>query len=181
MTTGTSRERSFVERLARIGEASDRATLAALRRGVGHEPGEVAEAARAFYSLLPGDVGWQERDYWLVATLYALHPTWRMPTDDGHGYTLAHALADFGRLTPGSANGAERLLLIMLRSDHDELPHHLRRAVMQLRSGGVAIEWEQLLRDLRWWGAPAKRVQQRWARDYWGARDDAGTQHTDEE
>jgi CRISPR system Cascade subunit CasB len=172
MTSYATRERTFVDRLVALAATQDRAALAALRRGVGRSPGEPVEAARAFYRLLPGEVGYAEDDFWLVATLFSLHPS-TAAEPEGRKPSLAASLARLARTDASKSNGAERMTMVLLRADRDELPHHLRRAVLLLRSAGVPVAWEQLLHDLRWWSAPSSRVRQRWARDYWAMHEES--------
>ena len=75
MTEPTSFEERFVTGLTELVEREDRAALAALRRALGTPPGSQAEAARVVYRLLPANVPpWRERDCWLLAGLFALHP-----------------------------------------------------------------------------------------------------------
>lgn len=176
-----SREQRFISRLVDLAARRDRATLAALRRGVGRSPGETPEAARAFYRLLPGEVGRAENDYWLVATLFSLHPSATTEAADKRKPTLADSLARLGHADGAKSNAAERMLMVLLRAERDELAHHLRRAVLLLRAGGISVGWEQLLHDLRWWNTPSSSVQQRWARDFWVAESDAASQPADEE
>jgi CRISPR system Cascade subunit CasB len=90
--------------------------------------------------------------YYLAAALFALHPG-----EGGHGNVGRH-LADAG--------AADRLFDALLAADETGIQHRLKRAVQHLKSRGVAVNWPQLLADLRAWYNPRSRgrVIQSWRR-----------------
>ena len=173
-----SRDEAFIGYLERLHEREDRAALAALRRGLGKEPGEDMEALKHVLRFNP-----PERDehwYCLVGALYALHPaTWM--TESGERPFAANFGASLSRLWFARETGRESLeqrFVALLSADQSELPDKLRHAVNQLRSETIPVNWLQLLRDLRFWDADGRRVQRRWARAFWSAsagQDTAGT------
>lgn len=147
----------------------DRAALAALRRGLGKPPGTAIE----MYPYVEPWVGDERPDvvraYYLVASLYALHPrSWRDEKGDSNfGASLSRlkqALARRGR----SAEGVERRFVALLNSHADGLATHLRHAVALLRQEDVPVDWPRLVADVRAWEHPLRGVQRSWARVFWG-------------
>ncbi|MCL4465049.1 MAG: type I-E CRISPR-associated protein Cse2/CasB [Chloroflexi bacterium] len=158
---------AFVEHLESLVAAQDRAALAALRRGLGKDPGTVAEMHRHVVPWLPASSSsWQEDAYYLVAALFAWHQgSWH--TDDASGAT--NLGASFARLAASvESDSVESRFVAMLNCHSDDLPTHLRHAVGLLKSKEIPIDWSQLLRDVQNWGLESRRVQRSWARAYWG-------------
>jgi CRISPR system Cascade subunit CasB len=55
----------------------------------------------------------------------------------------------------------------LLDADPEDLPNHLRHAVTLVRSRDLAIDYDELLQAVRWWGSENKNRQRRWAREFW--------------
>jgi len=75
-------------------------------------------------------------------------------------------------LARASANGRRSVEVRMagiLNSAFDELPRHLRVAVLAAKSERVPIDWHQLMDDLLRWGSRDRYIERRWARIYWGS------------
>lgn len=143
-------------------QSSARGTLAMLRRGLGKEPGEDANVMRYVVPWLPEKGGMRaELPYFLVASLFALHPQ-----AGGDGDMGAH----FRMLQQGKQNeeALERRFTALLSAHEEELGWHLRQAVSLCKANQVAVDWHQLLRDVRGWGHPNRWVQRNWARSFWG-------------
>lgn len=157
------------------GEArGDRAALAALRRGLGKEPGEAPEMFPVLLPLLPEDRLFprDERVAYLVATLFAFHPeTWPAASRHRWRSNLGASMRRLARQT--ESNGPERRFIALLNSDEPDLPHHLRGIVGLLRAAEdpIWVDWSQLTRDLLRWTRPDREVQRRWAHAFWGGRD----------
>jgi CRISPR type I-E-associated protein CasB/Cse2 len=75
--------------------------------------------------------------------------------------------------------GAERRFIAILGCSLDELPYHLRRAVGLLKSKSMAIDWAQLLADIRQWEDEDRHVQSDWARAFWSEIPQEGEQWTE--
>ncbi len=153
----------FVDGLVAIAQRRDRASLGRLRRGAGRATGSVPEASSVVFRLLPSELRrpWDVDDCWLVATLFSLHPRAAAPVrDENLGATLS-------RLDRQHIAGAERHLVAILGAPKEDLASHLRRVVLLARSHEVAIDYHQLLRDLRWWNAETGGVQRRWGLAFW--------------
>ena len=147
---------------------NDRAALAALRRGLGHPPGTVA-------SMYPYVVPWLPRHghprhvaaYYTVAALFAYHPK-----DGGEGNMGDHLARTRRRGEEDLA--VERRFTALLAAHVDDLGFYLRQAIGFLRSKEVPVNWGQLLADILAWNHPHRRVQQQWARSFWGSMPPAG-------
>ena len=144
------------------GRRDDRAALAALRRGLGHPPGTVADMYRYVVPRLPADARpWLEDAYYLVAALFAYHPH---PGGEGNvGDHFARA-----RDPQGDDTATERRFTALLAAHPNDLDFYLRQAINFLRSKDVPINWHQLIPDLLAWGHTERYVQKAWARAFWG-------------
>jgi CRISPR system Cascade subunit CasB len=167
-TTRLSFEERFVQALAAMAERDDRAALAALRRGLGKPPGTAPETFPHVVPNLPPDPSPRlERAYYLVASLFALHPVhWERPAGDR---TVTDLGASFGLLAQRSSNsaGVERRFLHLLLAHEEELPGHLRHIIGLFKAHEVPVDWVRLLRDLPRWDHEDRTVQRRWARSYY--------------
>lgn len=170
MSKPADKAEAFVNYLQSLHARGDRAALAVLRRCLAVDLDEVANlrAYRYLAPFLQGEPWQRQRAYWLLAGLYAHHPT-----DAGtKGETLPAAL---GRLFYEEGQQAvERRFLALLEADADQLGPRLRRVIGILRSKNVALDYAALLRDLLGWFAPARRVQMSWAQEFYGAERSRG-------
>ncbi|MCZ7652234.1 MAG: type I-E CRISPR-associated protein Cse2/CasB [Thermoanaerobaculia bacterium] len=155
----------FVGRLETLRDREERGALAALRRSASEAAGWQPEALAVVYPWLPRTLGPREEDrFLLVASLFALHSL-----ASGSG-TLG---LSFRRLAAATASeSVEKRFLGLLASEEEDLGAHLRHAVTLLAAHAIPVDWRQLLRDLRGWGYETRRVQRRWARDFWGANEE---------
>lgn len=180
-------ELEHLARRARAGErdaSTARAVLAALRRGVGKRPGELAEVDRVLQGRLWGASAEEETLAYLLAPLFALHargggdeaePSQPPPNLGASLAVLRMRRKERGTATsqPLPAGQAERIdadqrrVMGLVESRRQQLPDHLQRAVALLRAEGIGIDWVRLWRDVREWEALDRSVQGRWARSYW--------------
>jgi len=158
----------------RTGYEGDRAALAALRRGLGKEPGEAPELFPLVVPRLHRVPPWDEGRWYLVAALFGAHPvSWSDPEPPAGtrvrnlGASFAIARRAVARRAEGSVGGLDRRFAVLLASDRRELRDRLRQTVSLLRAHGAPVDWAQLLCDLRSWDAPNRWVQREWAREYW--------------
>jgi CRISPR system Cascade subunit CasB len=163
-------EDRFAAALAKLARDEDRAALAKLRRGLGKRLGSAPERDGWVIARLPPSLSLDALEsYCLVASLFALHPA------SGGAESLASSFAEWhehDRLQLGKAPGErldniDRRFASLLNSDAEDLPGRLRHAVALLRSHEIAINWAQLLRDIRRWDHPDRVVQRRWSRHFW--------------
>lgn len=140
----------------------DRAMMAALRRGLGREPGTVPEVSRIVQRRLASNApSFLEDAYHLIAPLFALHSA-----EGGRGNMGDHfrAMCEPGQDPPPNV---ERRFMGLLARDSTDLADALRQAVSLLKSKGVPVDWDQLLRDVLAWSHPDRYVQKYWARAFW--------------
>lgn len=174
MSLPTPRERAFVDHLLSLANptsSTGRASLAALRRGLGKPPGTAAETYPIVAPYAPNESGWNADRYYLVASLFASHPeNWRGQDSDWEtnlGASLRRARRESG--------GIEALFIALLNSARDELPERLRHGVALCAAAApapVSIDWAQLLQDLRWWDSERREIQRRWAASFWQPESD---------
>ncbi len=162
MARPSESDQKFVAYLEKLRE--DRGALAALRRGLGQSPGAEPQMYPYVEPWLPEDEArrsWLEKFYYLLASLFAYHPQ-----EGGIGNMGDH----FVKARAGIADDTaiERRFVALLAAHPEDLHFYLRQAVSFLKSKGVAINWDQLLADLRSWGHPDRYVQREWARAFWG-------------
>lgn len=156
----------FLASLKKLADEEERGALAALRRGLGKDPGAAPEMFPYVVPWVPADArGWREHAYYLVAALFATHPAdWI--GDGTTNHNLGASWAWLAREAGG--DGPERRFIALLAADREDLPAHLRHAVSLLRTHDIPIDWTQLLRDLLAWDHESRYVQQSWARAFWG-------------
>jgi CRISPR system Cascade subunit CasB len=165
-------DKKFVAYLESLGE--DRAALAALRRGLGQPPGAEPQMYRYVEPWLTEANRHREKDYYLVASLFAYHPA-----EGGQGNMGDHFAQ---ACDPNSDNSAiERRFVALLAAHPEDLHFYLRQAVSFLKSKKeVPVNWERLLADLYGWGHPDRYVQHSWARAFWGGKKPEDQQETEE-
>ncbi len=159
--------------------SENRAALAALRRGLGRPPGEAAELFPYVVPWIPQQVSaWEEATYYLVASLFALHP--EIWPDESERSSSRNFGASMARLSvaQGRREAVERRFVALLNAHRDDVAEHVRRAVAMLKAAGVPVDWAQLLEDLRRWDWQERPVQRRWAKSFWAeiARAEAAQQ-----
>lgn len=141
----------------------DRGVMAALRHGLGQPPGSVVEMYPYIIPKLPHAVPKStENAYFLIASLFALHPSF---TDTGNFGDHFHQIC---KKSPEHADAVERRFKALLASHPDDLPDYLRQAVSFLKSKDEPINWSQLFKDVLDWGSPIHKVQRNWADSFWG-------------
>src|SRR5436309_6159743 len=130
------RDLTFVARLERYvprdppegstREGGDRAALAALRRGLGKAVGDAREMYPYVVPAL-GDVDErQEPAFYLIASLFALHPSIR-PRDAGNSLNLGASLLQLARKIESEGNkrdGVERRFVALLNAAPHDLAEH---------------------------------------------------------
>jgi len=160
-------ESRFIGFLRALEEHEDRGALAALRQGLGRTVPEPA-ALRVLVPHLPPE-RWKHRWYFLVGSLFALHP------ERGGRGNLGEVFRRIANAdtTKGPAESVEKRFVALLASDADDLPHRLRQAVSLARSKDVPIDWFRLLTDLFHWEDPDRKmkIQLAWSSSFWAPAD----------
>ncbi len=168
------REEAFTDYLYSLSERGRRKELAALRRGLSAAPGTVS----ACYPVVaPWTRGLSPRDeflYYLVASLYALHPQ----RGSGSLGKVARQLAEAG----AEESTEKRLLALQDEHDDEALAHYLRQFVGLAKASDVGVDYLRLLNDLRFFNLPNSSVQRRWAKDFYtpAYRGDVGADRAQE-
>jgi CRISPR system Cascade subunit CasB len=160
---------ALVSALTELVEQNDRAALAALRLGVGKEPGSVVAMYPLVARYVPrGCSQWEEATYYIVASLFGLHQLhWEVDDQERHQTNFAASFLRLDKAAPGDS--IERRFVALLNADRDALPTHLRQAVGLMSNYAIPVDWARLLWDIQRWGGESRRVQRAWARAYWGA------------
>lgn len=157
----------FIGYLESLRDRGDRAALATLRRALGKEPGAAPEAYPIVMPYVPEHAGERiERIYFLVGSLFALHPkSWLRVEGDRSPRDFGASMRVLAERRPGG--GVERRFGALLACSESELGEHLRHAVALLKSGGVGVDWVRLISDLKEWTYERRPAQRRWARSFW--------------
>lgn len=141
------------------GLKGNRAAMARLRRGVG-KSGGTPEMCRYVAPFLPTDAdSYVIERYFLIASLFALHPE-----STGRGSSMGKVF----RAMMAASPSVERRFENLLNVDAKDLGGHLRQAVSLAKSKGVWVDFHQLFDDIWHWNYPGQGVQMRWAREFWG-------------
>ena len=186
----------FLQRIVELYQRGDTAKLASLRRAAGETLG--AETARNVfwvYAYLgnppkdhPNTALWESARF-LTGTLLAFD----RDTLEGKANTQDMSLATTLRGLTGAKTDKEieehpltRRFRILLDADlswdgaSGELPYRLRQIVRYALQKDARIAWDRLLRDVQDWNSPTRKVQKKWARDYFSPYLPADTVDTDE-
>ncbi len=179
----TSRRRPYYwTRYAGSGDTSETpvapgADLAALRRGLGQEPG-AAPALWRFYTELTDD-GWvtdRLRAEHAALVLFGIHQQSQRRSMHWPGVRLGQALQALrasGRYSEPALD--RRVAQCATADDLGEMTHHLRGLITMLKTipRPQGLDYTLLVRDLTDWQDPAgrSRVRRRWGADYFRSTD----------
>lgn len=153
----------------------DRATLAALRRGLGKQPGTAGEMFPFVIPRLPplngggrpdGGWPWSHACCFIVATLFASHPE-NLEHGERWQRNFGASVRRLKSAVGEGAQGPERRFVALLNAEVEDVDDYLRPMVGLLRAHAIPVDWEQLLTDLVNWGSPSRWVQTRWAKSFW--------------
>lgn len=175
--TATKTQESLIQWLYGRAEAQDRATLAALRRGLLLEPAQFFQ----LYSVIPSGLLAVSREEverrLVVAILFASHWEDRFSGEQlaERPHNLGESLRTLAMRKADAATPSDQLLPdalkrrmdAILAAPADEVYGHLRHLIGLLRSEGVPVDWNQLLWDLRRWSDPDRPVQWWWSRSFY--------------
>ncbi len=160
MSTAETKQHPFISYLQK--NAENRAMLAALRRGLGADPGEAPGMFPYVVPRIRKEANKREEsDMFMIAALFALHPS-----STRFGNMGEH----MRKLDPKREDDAtERRFVQLLRMRRDTLEPRLRQQISILASKDIAVNWHQLIGDLGYWDHPNRYVQRRWAQGFWGS------------
>lgn len=171
-----------------IQETEDYAALAKLRRGMGHQPGEVPELYGILLENMPevfwnnqGEVTEEEWSCYVALTLFAWHQQGNdlikecVHTEQKYesiGKTmkkLSYALNREDKDPDAEKRMQRRLQMLMTSKDMPELFYHLKSMVTLIRKEKIAINYSELAQDIYLFQFQDTRpqVSLKWAQDFY--------------
>jgi CRISPR system Cascade subunit CasB len=160
-------EAEFFESLRKRAE-NDTAVIATLRRSAAYEPGQFPAVFPYVEPFTNHHNEWRRTATYLSAACWAQAAR----REKGEPQGLPFALKQLQSRSSNSSKNIEARFLALLDADTDELQWRLRHLTNQISAAGIAIEWPSLLKDLCRWPDPQRRVQVRWARQFWSTSGD---------
>lgn len=141
---------------------NDNGAKAGFKRALSGEPEHIR---KVYPFVLPylGNTSEQEQEQiWIpVACLSVYYPSTQKVGNFGHSCR--------GLATATNSEGADRRFRALLDLALADIQSPLTVLVRQMKSKKIAIDYPQLLADLRQWEHPNQHIQDRWARAFWGA------------
>ena len=180
-----------LSRLWSLPKPQRRARLAELRRGVGHQPGDLPALWGSFLQELPKELWGRETAagecrepseaewaVYLALTLYALHQQGEENVSmNEKGCMLGRAVRLLAQNSAAAAQDwtessvLRRFNALATADSMPEVSHHLRGMIQLLRREGIPLDYPQLAEDLYQYqfvdGAPNVRL--RWGRDLYAS------------
>lgn len=171
MSTVTTAPNKLEREVRFLKSVSDRAkndsgTKAAFKRALSGESEHIRKVYPFVLPFLGGVSEWEQKHVWIpVACLSVYYPqeSWDAEKRRNFGQSC-HGLA-----IVTTSEGADRRFRTLLDLALEDLYSPLTALVRQMKSKGVAIDYPQLLADLRQWDHADQYIQDRWARTFWGA------------
>jgi CRISPR system Cascade subunit CasB len=160
-------EADFFKALNKRAE-NDAAVIAALRRSAAYDPGLFPAVFPYVEPFVHHLTEWRRTATYLTAACWALAAR----REKGETQELPLALRTLQLRSSNASKSIESRFLALLDADTDELQWRLRHLTNQVSAAGIAIDWPSLLRDLRRWPDPRRRVQVHWARQFWSPSGD---------
>lgn len=158
-------DRKFIAYLKSLEQSDNRGALAALRRGLGKSPGSEPLMYPYIIPELAALRVEDEAPYYVVASLFALHPL-----AGGRGRMGGH-LRELWRQSGATEPppNIERRFVMLLSAHPNDVYKLIQPVVNLLKGGGVAVDWFQLLYDLKRWQEQESRsvVRRAWAHEFW--------------
>jgi CRISPR system Cascade subunit CasB len=164
-----------IDRFIRRLEALDTGGRARLKRNAGRTFNEARDVYQVFFSILPFNVPeWQQSDYFLIATLYAVGTRRENPRPANPPRSFGASLRRVRQQIQGDNDdrqiSLDKRVETLLDADREQLDFRLRQMVSLLVAHEVAVDWRQLLRDVLAWDREGRySVQMTWARHYFAA------------
>lgn len=152
------REYALMTHLRELKMQGNRASLAALRRGLSAP--DSAEVLREVLPYISTQYSHEESMYILVAALFASH------SEEVAGRSLGVAMRMVNEST--ESDSIEKRFVALLDADREQVPIHLRHAIQLCQSRQIGLDYNLLLRHMLQWNAPRRWTQLQWAREFWG-------------
>lgn len=151
---------AFLERVRKYRE--DRGMMANLRCVLVE-----SKKHRAWAALSRIGVGVEEQVEAFVAGLFASHP--EESGTGNFGDTCKQIDNRRGASEDSKLSATEKRFQHLLSSERDEVFDRVLRMANMAKSHDIAINYEELTKDLKYWG---ERVKTKWAGAFWGNRKD---------
>ena len=154
--------------------AAARAARAALKNSLKGDPkhlidtySAVSESLRKVGIEHDPEKPWNKGRIWIfVAGLFAHYPQPVEPYKGSFGKSCWLLQQEIRRQSP-DAKGVERRFHTLLDTAFENVQSPVATLLRQMKSKYIAVNYPQLLTDLHWWDGIDKRVQDKWARDFW--------------
>ena len=198
-----------LSRLWSLPKPQRRARLAELRRGVGHQPGDLPALWGSFLQELPKELWGRETAagecrepseaewaVYLALTLYAVHQQGNDRPMNCPGNTLGRAVRQLAERNSAGQDWTEASVLrrfnaLATAEEITEISHHLRGMVQLLsaaKNGAIPLDYPQLAVDLyelqctdpRYTQIPAN-VRLRWGQDLYHETKNASSEEEEKE
>jgi CRISPR system Cascade subunit CasB len=148
----------------------DRKGFAELRRSLRTSPGLDMKAVPYVETFAATEKTiWNQEMYYLIAGLFCLversleqNENIPPPVQKNLGESIVELYLDKEK-----SGSIEQRFVRLLDADDEQLPHRLRQMITLIHSNKIAIGWEKLLGDLRFWKTDKRYVQHRWARSFY--------------
>lgn len=159
-------------------DAAARATLANLRRGIGHAPGAVPSLWSITLDGLPeelisrdGNPTYGEWASYTALTLFALHQQGHsLQTEpmNREGISLGKAARKLVKTPEDEARVKRRFDTVLTADSMAEFATHIRGLIQLLKAGGIALDYPALAADLYLLQTDSAkdRVRLRWGQDF---------------
>jgi len=160
----TKKEDRLITYLKNLEKRQDRAALANLRRGLGKSPKTAMEMFPYLGQFLSFETKPRyENAVFIIAALFAYYP-------DAAG-NIGNLGASLRQLKDES-DSIEKRFVALLGAEAEDLPYYLRQIIGLLKAKEVAVNWEQLFKDVQNWNNDKRFVQRKWAERFWGNYND---------
>lgn len=172
---------SRIRKLLSEPENAARASLARLRKGIGHAPGELPDLWGEFLTDLPEEfcgcgteISREEWAIYTALTVFALHQQGKSrESEPMHRPDISVGSAAARLIESDDADGdrervARRFYPVATAEDMTELSYKLRSLVTLLRAKGIPMDYARLAADLYRFQNPdtADSVKLRWGEDF---------------
>lgn len=153
---------NFIDFLKKLKREKNRAAMAHLRRGLGKPAGTTTEMYPYIGKFLPKEPNYKyENALYLVGSLFGLYSDAKN-TKENFGSSMLQI--------EGVGGSIEKRFVALLNANYEDLHQHLRQAVGLIKAKEKPINWERLFTDIMYWENDNRKVQQDWARGFWGSK-----------
>lgn len=149
---------------------NDNGAKADFKRALSGEPEHIRKIYPFVLSYFDNVSKWEQEHIWIPVTCLSVY--YPQPIQDAEKQrNFGHSCR--GLATENNSEGTDRRFRALLDLALTDLRSPLTALVRQMKSKGIAIDYPQLLADLRRWEHPNQYIQDRWARAFWGASSNA--------